>query len=41
MLFNEPPKEPIGVLVAPIMKTSLKVEVVDIDRRVVVCMKHY
>jgi len=31
-LFNDPPKEPIGVLVALMMKTSLNIEEVDIDR---------
>lgn len=34
-LFNDPPKEPIGVLVALTMNTSLNAADVDTHRRVV------
>lgn len=39
-LFNDPPKEPIGVLVALTMNTSLKAEDVDIHR-LATLTKHY
>lgn len=39
-LFNDPPKEPIGVLVALTMNTSFRAEDVDI-KRLVVLVKYY
>lgn len=38
-LFNDPPKEPIGVLVALTIKTSLRTE--DVDMCLVVFIKFY